>query len=125
MRVVKVVCSAIAAGALVYVPVQTFATGDGLRHGEQDYEEARIALVHRTTDALKREARNPDSIVFERMRTNREGTVACALYQARNTMGRTSTWSIVAVNDKITNDKPELVKRHCRPDMVDMLHAVG
>ena len=86
-------------------------------------QEARVALVRRTAETLKREARSPETVVFERMRTNRSGTVACALYTARNLMGRTSTWSIVAINDRISNDNPELVRKYCESDMVDMLYA--
>jgi hypothetical protein len=101
----------------------SMASADISGRTENAYQEARVALVRRTAETLKRQARSPDTIVFERMRTNRVGTVACAMYTARNLMGRTSTWAIVAVNDRISNDNPELVKKHCRTDMVDMLYA--
>lgn len=99
------------------------ASGNMPGRTESAYQEARVAVVRRTAETLKSQARSPDSIVFERVRTNRSGTVVCALYTARNLMGRTSTWSIVSINDRISNDNPELVKKHCRADMVDMLYA--
>lgn len=72
--------------------------------------------------AVRKAARNPESVVFEAVLVNQKGTEACAQYRAQNGFGGMSRESIVVVGSQIKTATTELLKKHCAGQMFD--HAV-
>lgn len=90
---------------------------------EQAAEASRYAAAQGLDQALKRAAKDPDSVKYESLRVSADAQVVCAEFRARNGFGAYDKGIAVAVGDVVSQDV-RAWKKHCNRPMADLLYAV-
>lgn len=83
---------------------------------------ARIGYIQSAKSDLLKAARDPESLVVERALTNKDGSVVCLEYRARNGFGGMNKEFVAFAAGK-ANSKPEHWNRYCTQGMIDMTWA--
>jgi hypothetical protein len=83
-------------------------------------EDARFDLAFSTHKAIKKELKDPDSLVVEKIFVNEKVTVACMQYRAKNSFGGYNRETVVVVQGAVNRGAPELVARHCKAATFDL-----
>lgn len=85
-------------------------------------QAARAMIVRMAVGGLKKAARDPDSLVVESARTNKDGTVVCLEYRARNGFGGMNREHL-AIADGKAGGTPGHWNKHCTQKLFDMTTA--
>jgi hypothetical protein len=85
--------------------------------------ERTFQAVVAVLQAIKKSAREPDSIAWSEIIANNSGTVICVDYRGKNGFGGVSSEQVVVVSGEIKQGKKDW-NRHCvGSSMVQMKHA--
>lgn len=85
-------------------------------------EASRAIFVQMAVSSLKKAARDPESLTVDVARTNKDGSVICLEYRARNGFGGMNREHL-AVADGKANGTPEHWNKHCTEKLFDMTWA--
>lgn len=85
---------------------------------------ARIMFVRMAVSSLKKAARDPDSLTIESARANKDGSVICLEYRARNGFGGMNREHLAIAAGK-ANGTPGHWNKHCTSELFDMTRAIN
>lgn len=91
---------------------------------ERDNQARRVALAMTAAGAIKKAAKNPDSIKFDTMNVNEKATVACAEYRGTNSFNAVVRQATVFVDGKGSSSDSAAWNKHCTKAMYDLTLAV-
>jgi len=122
-RTGKIVIGAIALGMAALaitaqnapVPVQTEAEAMAERLNLLRIKSGMAAAV-----ALKRSLRNPDSVTYEMIRSNEDGSLICILYRAQNGFGGMNRGNMAFIDDEPTDSRSVWNKRCAQAQLYDI-----
>jgi len=85
-------------------------------------DSLRFAQTVSVLKVIKKNLREPDSLVIETVLTNENATVVCAEYRAKNGFGGMTREFIVYANKNLSQSA-EVWNKHCLKEMFDMKSA--
>lgn len=88
-------------------------------------DAARFGLAIDTAKAVRSVMRDPDSLRFDTMLVNRDATISCARYRAKNGFGGMNQEGAVVVNSSLQKATKANWSRYCEAGMVDLMAAVN
>lgn len=109
--------AAIAAAEAAKTPEQRAA-----EKTKKEAEDKQFYAAAGLSKTIKDAARDPDSLVIEKVRINDDTTVVCAQYRARNGFGGMNREVVVITQNK-TSQTNAAWDKHCTKPMTDMLWA--
>jgi hypothetical protein len=80
---------------------------------DEENKSRRASSSHATQKYIYQNARNPDSVKFEKILSNIDGTIICVQYVAQNGFGGMNRSIAVQLKDTIYFDRSDLVKKNC------------
>lgn len=85
--------------------------------------EARFKMVAIVMAAIKQDARDPDSIIWDSARSSTDGNIICIEYRAKNGFGGTNREFVVMANGEPRRNKADDWNKHCTASLHDELKA--
>lgn len=90
---------------------------------KKDAEYKQYVVAVATSKTIRESMRDPESLKFESLRVNDEGSVVCAEYRARNGFGGMNQ-EILVLTAKGPSQSANAWNKHCIKPMKDMMWAV-
>lgn len=94
------------------------------KNAQKEAEDKRYALATITSKTIRDAMRDPDSLKFDRLLVNENGTVVCAEYRARNGFGGMNREVMILTQSGPSQEPTDWVN-HCMKPMHDMLWAAN
>lgn len=85
--------------------------------------EARFKMVAITMAAIKKDARDPDSIIWDSARSSTDGSIICIEYRAKNGFGSVNREFVVLAAGKPSRNNAKDWNKHCTAPLHDELKA--
>lgn len=92
------------------------------QNAQKEAEDKRYALATITSKTIRDAMRDPDSLKFDHLLVNEDGTVVCAGYRARNGFGGMNH-EVMILTKNGPSKKPTDWANYCIKSMHDMLWA--
>lgn len=83
-------------------------------------EANRIRVARAVAQAIRDSAREPDSIVFNSLRTDEKANIVCAEFRGRNGFGGYSRQFVIVTPQKTYQDNIAQWNKHCSGELYDI-----